>query len=93
MIVKQTSLFKRKVKKMHQVEKAALDQAILAIISDPTIGAMKIGDLSGIQVHKYKLKSQLYLLAYTYADNELLLLLTLIEHGTHENFYRDLKQH
>ena len=51
---------------------------------------MKIGDLSGIQVYKYKLNTQQYLVAYQYIDDELLL--TFIEHGTHENFYRDLKQ-
>ena len=51
---------------------------------------MKVGDLAGIQVFKYKFKTQLFLLAYEYVDDELLL--TLIEHGTHENFYRDLKR-
>ena len=90
MIVKQTSIFKRRVKKMHRTEKKALDKAVKEIISDPSIGAMKIGDLSGIQVYKYKLNTQQYLLAYQYIDHELLL--TFIEHGTHENFYRDLKQ-
>ena len=90
MIVKQTSIFKRRVKKMHNTEKKALDKAIKEIIFDPSIGEMKTGDLSGIQVYKYKLNTQQYLVAYEYVDDELLL--TFIEHGTHENFYRDLKQ-
>ena len=90
MIVKQTSIFKRRVKKMHNTEKKALDKAVKEIISDPSIGEMKTGDLSGIQVYKYKLNTQQYLVAYEYVDDELLL--TFIEHGTHENFYRDLKQ-
>ena len=88
MIVKQTNSFKRKVKKLNKTEKLALDNAVKAIMDDPNIGEMKKGDLSGVQVHKYKLKAQLYLLAYTY-DGELIL--TFIEYGTHENFYRDLK--
>ena len=75
---------------MHNTEKKALDKAVKGIISDPSIGEMKTGDLSGIQVYKYKLNTQLYLVAYEYVDDELLL--TFIEHGTHENFYRDLKQ-
>ena len=75
---------------MHSTEKKALDKVVKEIISDPSIGEMKIGDLSGIQVYKYKLNTQQYLVAYQYIDNELLL--TFIEHGTHENFYRDLKQ-
>ena len=74
---------------MHKPEKAALDKAVKEIIADPTLGEMKIGDLSGIQVFKYKLKAQLYLLAYSYLEDELIL--TFIEHGSHENFYRDLK--
>jgi mRNA-degrading endonuclease RelE of RelBE toxin-antitoxin system len=90
MIVKQTGIFKRQVKKMHPQEKTALDEAVQQIIADPAIGEMKVGDLAGIQVFKYKHKVQLYLLAYAYLEKELVL--TLIEHGTHENFYRDLKR-
>ena len=74
---------------MHSREKKALDNAIKKIISDPSIGDMKTGDLAGIQVFKYKLGTQRYLVAYKYFDSELLL--TFIEHGTHENFYRNLK--
>lgn len=90
MKIKQTSIFKRRVKKMHSTEKKALDKVVKEIISDPSIGEMKIGDLSGIQVYKYKLNTRQYLVAYQYVNEELLL--TFIEHGTHENFYRDLKQ-
>jgi len=90
MIVKQTSIFKRRVKKMHSTEKKALDKVVKEIISDPSLGEMKIGDLSGIQVYKYKSNTQQYLVAYQYIDDKLLL--TFIEHGTHENFYRGLKQ-
>ena len=50
---------------------------------------MKVGDLAGIQVFKYKHNAQLYLLAYQHVEGELVL--TLIDHGTHENFYRDLR--
>lgn len=91
MIVKQTSIFKRRVKKMHSLEKKALDQVVRQIMSDPTIGEMKRGELTGIQVYKYKLNTQQYLIAYKYIDDELLL--TFIELGTHENFYRNLKRH
>jgi mRNA interferase RelE/StbE len=90
MIIKQTGIFKRRVKKMHKIEKKALDEAVEEIINDPAIGEIKTGDLAGIQVHKYKLNTQQYLIAYKTVDNELLL--TFIEHGTHENFYRDLKR-
>lgn len=70
---------------MHSLEKKALDQAVREIMSDPSIGEIKKGDLAGIQVYKYKLNTQQYLVAYEYRDEELLL--TFIELGTHENFY------
>ena len=91
MIVKQTGIFKRQVKKMHKQEKSALDEAVQQIILDPSIGEMKLGDLAGVQEFKYKHNAQLYLLAYEYLESELVL--TLIDHGTYENFYRDLKRH
>ena len=91
MIVKQTGIFSRQVKKMHKQEKLALDEAVQHILLDPSIGEMKLGDLAGVQVFKYKHNAQIYLLAYKYVER--VLVLTLIDHGTHENFYRDLKRH
>ena len=76
---------------MHKTEKKALDTAIKEIVNNPLSGVVKIGDLAGIRVHKYKHNTQLYLVAYEYKEDELTL--NLIEHGTHENFYRDLKKH
>jgi mRNA interferase RelE/StbE len=90
MIVKQTGIFKRNVKKMYKQEKAALDEAVEQIMGDPSLGEMKVGDLAVVQFFKYKHNVQLYLLAYEYLENELVL--TLIGHGSHENFYRDLKR-
>ncbi len=74
---------------MHKAEKLALDEAVKEIIKTPEIGDLKVGDLAGIQVFKYKHNAQLYLLAYEYIEDELVL--TLIKQGTHDNFYRDLK--
>lgn len=91
MKVLQSNIFKRRVKKMHKEEKEALDFAVKEIITNPLEGISKTGDLVGIRVHKYKHNTQLYLVAYEYLEDELTL--NLIEHGTHENFYRDLKKH
>ena len=68
MRIKQTSIFKRRVKKMHSAEKESLDQAIKNIMSNPSIGEMKRGDLSDIQIQKHKRNNQQYLIAYTYID-------------------------
>ena len=90
MNVVQTSSFKRIVKKLHKNQKQDLDAAIKAIVENPNIGDEKIGDLSGISVHKFKMAQQLTLLAYNYEDQTITL--TLLALGTHENFYRNLKK-
>ena len=90
MRVQQSGVFSRRLKKLHRDEKKSLDIAVKAIINDLSIGQMKIGDLAGIQIYKYKHHSQQYLVAYRFVESELLI--TLLALGTHENFYRDLKR-
>ena len=47
-------------------------------------------DPSGIQVYKFKMVKQLTLLAYKFVEDEIQLV--LLDLGSHENFYRDLKR-
>jgi len=90
MKVVQGGVFARTVKKLHKKEKSALDRAIKKIMSDPTIGALKVGDLAGVRVYKFKIAVQPYLLGYQYDEGEAVLMLLAL--GSHENFYRDLKR-
>lgn len=90
MQVFQTKIFSRAVKKLHANQKKDLDEAIRAIISDPGLGDMKVGDLAGVSVYKFKMVNQLTLLAYSYENKTITL--TLLAIGSHENFYRDLKK-
>jgi len=90
MKIQQSGIFSRRVKKLHSAEKQSLDDAVKTIIDNPAIGQVKTGDLAGVQVYKYKHKTQQYLLAYRFTEDELAL--TLLALGTHENFYPDLKQ-
>ena len=89
MKIYKSRLFEKKVKKMSKTEKAALDREVSNIAENPNIGEEKKEDLKGIFVHKFKLKTNLFLLAYrkTGADLELIMI------GPHENYYRDLKGH
>ena len=87
MKIYQSRLFEKKVKKMTKAEKEALDREIRNIAENPSIGEEKKGDLKGVFVHKFKLKTSLYLLAYRKADKDL----ELVMIGSHENYYRDLK--
>ena len=84
----QTATFRRAYKRLHPNQKADVDDAVTAIVRDPTLGEAKRGDLAGAFVYKFACNGQLALLAYEYdPDSRKLLLL-----GSHENFYRDLKK-
>lgn len=86
----QTPTFKRAVKRLPKQQKLELDIAIRAIVSDPTIGEAKVGDLTGVRVHKFSLNRQLTLLAYEIIGLDAGIKLLAI--GSHQNFYRDLKR-
>ena len=89
MKIYQSRSFANKVKKLSKPEKTALDTEIKKILSDPEIGTEKKGDLRGIFVHKFKIKSKQHLLSYRFTETEL----ELIMLGLHENYYRDLKKY
>lgn len=80
--------FKRTYKKLYPSEKAKVDDAIHAIIKDSKIGQEKKGDLSGVFVHKFKIRTEQMLLAYEWNPHQRFLLSL----GVYENFYRDLKK-
>lgn len=87
MNVRQSPIFSRAFKKLHKNQRNAVRTEVQKIIENPKIGVQKKQDLSDIFVHKFKIDTQLFLLAYTF-DPETLDLIML---GVHENFYRDLK--
>jgi len=90
MKILQTSSFRKAAKKLHPNQKKDLDDAIRKIIDNTAIGEVKVGDLAGISVYKFKMVQQQTLLAYQYEDETITL--TLLTLGSHENFYRDLKK-
>jgi mRNA-degrading endonuclease RelE of RelBE toxin-antitoxin system len=90
MKILQSSHFSRAIKRLHPQEKEVLDSAVKIVLKNPEAGDLKIGDLQGIHVYKFKVNRNKMLLAYLYhKDNDTL---TLLAYGTHENFYRDLKK-
>ena len=89
MRIYQSRSFEKKVKKMSKPEKDSLDREIRSIADDPSVGEEKKGDLRGVFIHKFKLKNTQYLLAYRKVGEDLELLMI----GSHENYYRDLKQY
>jgi mRNA-degrading endonuclease RelE of RelBE toxin-antitoxin system len=89
MKIYQSRLFEKKIKKMSKAEKDALDREVRNIGENSNIGEEKKGDLKGVFVHKFKLKTNLYLLAYRKSGTDL----ELVMIGSHENYYRDLKSY
>jgi mRNA-degrading endonuclease RelE of RelBE toxin-antitoxin system len=86
MLIVQSTSFEKKVRKLGKQEKHILDNQIRKILADPAIGQEKQGDLRGVFVHKFKMHSTQYLLAYRFVGGNL----ELIMIGPHENYYRDL---
>jgi mRNA interferase RelE/StbE len=81
--------FRRKAKKLSKSEKKILDEEVRIIWKDPEVGQLKLGDLQGVRVHKFRMNKQQVLLGYEVFEDEILLL----TFGSHENYYRDLKNY
>ncbi len=84
-----TPTFERALKKLHGRQKAVLDEAVRAIMAKPEIGDLKVADLAGVRVYRFRMDTLLCLLAYRVLDERTIKLLMV---GPHENFYRDLKR-
>ena len=89
MKILQSRSFERKVKKFTKQEKKLLDKQVIRIAENPSVGAEKKGDLRGVYVHKFKIKTIQYLLSYRFIDDDL----ELIMIGPHEKYYRDLENY
>lgn len=87
MNIYQSRTFENKIKKFSRREKEILDEEIKKIAKNPLVGEEKKGDLRGVYVYKFKIKSIQYLLSYRMSKAAL----ELIMIGPHENYYRDLK--
>jgi len=82
MEILQTPSFNRQVRKPHKNQRKEIEKAIRNIVTDPTLGKAKIGDLNGVYVYKFKMLNQLNLLAYQFDTSQLV----LVALGSHENF-------
>lgn len=89
MKIYQSRSFENKVKKLSKQEKELLDDEIRKIADNPLIGKEKKGDLRGIYVRKFKIKSLQYLLSYRMIKSDM----ELIMIGPHGNYYKDLKSY
>ena len=89
MKIYQSRSFEKKIKRFLKKEKNILDQEIKKIIENPFIGEEKKGDLRGVYIYKFKIKTIQCLLSYRMINDDL----ELIMIGPHENYYQDLKSY
>jgi plasmid stabilization system protein ParE len=86
--------FAQFVKKQRKPFQAAIEDEVLLISDNPELGELKVGDLSGIRVHKFQFNRQEYLIAYSHhAETIEILFIDFYKIGTHENFYTELKKY
>jgi mRNA-degrading endonuclease RelE of RelBE toxin-antitoxin system len=85
--------FTQFVKKQSRALQASIEDEVKLICENPDIGELKKGDLSDIQVHKFKFNRQEYLIAYSVSDTIQILMIDFYKVGTHENFYTELKKY
>jgi len=84
-----SSHFVKFKKRAHSKLQLTIDEQVKLIIENPEIGELKKGDLKTVRILKFKFNKQLYLLSYEF-KMETLFLYTI---GSHENYYRDLKNY
>lgn len=88
MVILQLNKFTKSYKRLHDKQKEIVDIAVELIVKDPLIGQKKKWNLSDVFVYKFKMDHIKMLLAYKWFPEKRILLFL----GTHEHFYRDLKQ-
>lgn len=95
------SPFSKFVKKAHKPLQLAIEDAVEEVCKNPEVGEVKVGDLVGIWVYKFRFNHQEYLMAYHSPSLEArrhgvgveLLIIDFYRVGLHENFYDELKRY
>ena len=93
--------FAQYVKKAHKPLRLAIEDEVEVVCEAPEIGELKVGDLAGIRVFKFKFNRQEYLVAYRpptpiapeQETNLELLIIDFYQVESHENFYDELKRY
>ena len=81
--------FEKAISKLPEALLKTVEDEIDEIINNPKIGEQKKGDLAYLRVHKFKLSNQLALFGYCWVETKLEIY--LLQLGSHENFYKKIK--
>lgn len=88
--VYQSRRFEKVLKKLPELQLKIVEDEIDKIIKEPEIGELKKGDLSHLRVHKFKIDNEQVLLGYSWVENKIEIYLLYL--GSHENFYKKMKE-
>ena len=86
----ETNRFSKKLESLPESHQKIVEDEIDVIVENPQVGQQKKGDLSYVRVHKFNIEGQLCLLGYHWIEGKLELY--LLQLGSHENFYDDMKK-
>lgn len=86
----ESNRFSKAINKLSKSHLCIVEDEIDKVIENPEIGVQKVGDLAHLRVHKFKIKQQQVLLGYRWIDSKLELY--LLQLGSHENFYKKMKE-
>ena len=87
MRIEQSNAFARRVKKLHATEKKALDKAIKAIVSTPSVGKMKVGDLASVRELNEMVNERVYVAK---VEGEKIDFTNFPEYSELQNLYSDM---
>ena len=62
--------FLRAYKKLHANQVEVVDDQIAALARNPELGQSKKGDLAGVRVHKFKVRTTEFLLGYSVDEGD-----------------------
>lgn len=85
----ETNRFAKALAKLITAHQVIVEDEIEKIIADPLVGEQKKGDLKHLRIHKFKIKTQEWLLGYNWNNNELII--HLLQLGSHENYYQEAR--
>lgn len=88
--------FAQYIKKAHKPLQLAIEDEVDIVCETPEIGELKVGDLAGARVHKFRFNRQEYLVTYRppFTDTPIeFVIIDFYQVGSHENFYDELKQY
>ncbi len=88
--VYQSTRFEKVLRKLPEPQLKIVEDEIDKIIEEPEIGELKKGDLSHLRVHKFKIDNEQILIGYYWIENNIEIYLLCL--GSHENFYKKMKE-